>query len=1078
MALDGGTGNDNIAGTANDEIINGLGGNDTLDSSGGGIDTLYGGDGNDFLYVRTDYEAYGGAGNDTLFVYGDNPSVLDGGADYDILQFGSGFDITGATITGIEQLNAYGDGRLTTAQLGSFALISGYDTGYTSASLVLTAGGTATVNLSSTLTSYFQITGSSQADRLTFNASYVYKIYAYMGGGNDKVTGGSGDDSLRGEAGNDTLVGGLGNDSIDGGIGADSLSGGAGNDTLIATVGDTVLGGADDDLISVNSSGVASISGNAGNDTLRTESSYDLSSTLITGDIEHFQVGGQTSLTTTQLGLFGVVEGYNNTSTYATVKLTAGGTAAVTLADTLTQTFTVYGSGQADLLTFAGGHAGAISASLGDGNDSIQGSDGNDSLYGEFGADTLNGGAGNDVLDGGDSQDLLIGGNGDDYLVMRTGDSGQGGSGNDMLSVESNFASSLDGGTGTGDILRFASSYDISGATLTGIEQLNLNGADSMTASQLAMFTRVQGYADNYTTAGVYLTEGGTAAVNVMNFLTGGFWLYGSTGADLITISSSYNFAVTAFGYGGNDSLVGGSGNDNLNGGLGADTLMGGAGNDTLNGEADDAADQIFGGNGNDYIAARSHDIISGDAGTDFIDIFSNDVASVDGGTGQDTLRVGAGYDISQTVVTGIEQLNLYYGGRVTAAQLDGVGTVSGYDTPYTSASVSLSQGGTATVRLSSTLTSGFTLQGSSDNDILTFVTSATTAVNVNGAEGNDVITGGNGMDSIVGGLGDDTLDGGNGNDTLDGSIGNDSLTGGAGNDVLIGRTGSRLFGGNDDDLLSIQDNGVAIINGGSGNDTLRTESSYDLTGASIVGVEVLAVNSVYLTTAQLNQFGTVTGYSPGTTSAYLYLTAGGTATLNLSATLSYGVTIYGASDAETLTVNAGYAGRVTFNGGFGGDVITAGAGLDTLSGNGGNDMLSGLGGADALYGGAGKDTLVGGDGSDSLYGGGGQDVFAFTSNTQSSAGAPDQIFDFEGAGAAKGDIIDLSAIDADGGLGTQDSFIFGSTGLAGLSIVDDGAGNTLVRLNTNNDAAFEVVIKIVDGGVLFSAYTAADFIL
>ena len=54
MALNGDGTDNTIAGTLADEVINGLGGNDMLDSSGGGIDTLNGGDGNDLLYVRSD----------------------------------------------------------------------------------------------------------------------------------------------------------------------------------------------------------------------------------------------------------------------------------------------------------------------------------------------------------------------------------------------------------------------------------------------------------------------------------------------------------------------------------------------------------------------------------------------------------------------------------------------------------------------------------------------------------------------------------------------------------------------------------------------------------------------------------------------------------------------------------------------------------------------------------------------------------------------------------------------------------------------------------------------------------------
>ena len=120
---------------------------------------------------------------------------------------------------------------------------------------------------------------------------------------------------------------------------------------------------------------------------------------------------------------------------------------------------------------------------------------------------------------------------------------------------------------------------------------------------------------------------------------------------------------------------------------------------------------------------------------------------------------------------------------------------------------------------------------------------------------------------------------------------------------------------------------------------------------------------------------------------------------------------------------------------------------------------------------------MNGGTGIDVYYGGSGRDTFAFSTTSSSDPSTPDRINDFEAAGSGKGDLIDVSVIDADGGLGVNDSFVFGSAGLRGLSVVDSGT-DTLVRLNTDNDAAFESVILIVDGAVLASAYTAADFVL
>jgi Ca2+-binding RTX toxin-like protein len=72
-----------------------------------------------------------------------------------------------------------------------------------------------------------------------------------------------------------------------------------------------------------------------------------------------------------------------------------------------------------------------------------------------------------------------------------------------------------------------------------------------------------------------------------------------------------------------------------------------------------------------------------------------------------------------------------------------------------------------------------------------------TGAVDANGGDGNDTLTGTNGGDTLSGGEGSDRLSGLAGNDTLDGDGGNDSLYGNLGNDALNGSGGNdRLYGG------------------------------------------------------------------------------------------------------------------------------------------------------------------------------------------------------------------------------------------------------------------------------------------
>ena len=1076
MAVFNGNANpENFPGAITDDLINGNGGDDTIDGGSGGIDTLFGGDGNDVITVRTDDEAYGGIGDDLIAVQGDQPAVLDGGAGgADILRFDGGYDITGVTLTGFEQLNAYGNGLLTAAQLNSFALVSGYNTATTTAQLTLTQGGTAAVNLDASLSNYFYLTGSEDADILSFNTTYAGILYVYAGRGNDDVTAAAGNDSLRGDEGSDTLSGLDGTDSLDGGAGADQLFGGNDNDTLIGGTGDSLSGGAGDDLISINGDFPVTINGGANLDTLRLEGGYDLSrATLIS--IERLNLNGNVQLALTQLGSFALVSGYASNYTSATVTLTEGGTATVNLSATLTASFSLTGSAEADNITFAPAYVSQIYAYGGSGNDSITAASGADSLRGDTGDDTLNGMNGNDSMDGGTGFDNLFGGNNDDYLIIGIGDSAFGGSGNDLISVGGSFPALMDGGIGQ-DTLRIESSYDLTGATLLGIEQLNLNGNVSMTATQLDGFLRVSGYAANYTSASLTLTQGGVADINLQSTLSAGFSLQGSAQADSLTFDPAYVSAITLYAGSGDDSINAASGADSLRGDDGNDTLNGLNGNDSLDGG--NGIDSLYGGGNNDYLIARIQDGVYGGTGDDLISVQSDLPAVLDGGFGNDILRFESSYDISGATLVSIEQANLNGNVQMTAAQLNQFSLISGYGPGYTTATLSLTQGGTADVTLDSAMSVSFNLNGSTTGDTITFNPAGLQQINVSAGDGNDSIFAAAGNDSLRGEGGNDTLRGSNGNDSLDGGLGIDSLDGGAGNDYILIRAGDRAYGGNNDDLLSVTESLPAVLDGGTGQDTLRLESSYDITGATITGIEQLNLNGqVFLTATQLGSFGTVAGYSAAYTTAQVRLTAGGTAIVNLSGTLTVGFTLTGSSQNDDIKFNANYLGAISTYAGFGNDSITSGSGNDYLRGEQGNDTLSGLGGNDTMEGGAGGDLLIGGTGIDTLYGGTGRDTFQFATGSASPAATPDRIMDFEAAGVGQGDLIDLALIDADGAQGAQDSFVFGSLTLAGLSLIDSGT-DTLVRLNTDNDAAFEVTIIIQDGAVLAADYTASDFLL
>ncbi len=144
------------------------------------------------------------------------------------------------------------------------------------------------------------------------------------------------------------------------------------------------------------------------------------------------------------------------------------------------------------------------------------------------------------------------------------------------------------------------------------------------------------------------------------------------------------------------------------------------------------------------------------------------------------------------------------------------------------------------------------------------------------------------------------------------------------------------------------------------------------------------------------------------------------------------------------------------------------------LTGNSGNNLLEGKGGTDILNGGDGNDTLNGGAGRDVLIGGAGNDRFVFSnlSDSKPARDGMDLIKDF-----GKGDIIDLSGIDANSTASGNQSFKFiGSqefTKQAGeLNVVKED-GNTFVQGDSNGDGVADFQVALLGQPSL----TASSFV-
>ena len=351
----------------------------------------------------------------------------------------------------------------------------------------------------------------------------------------------------------------------------------------------------------------------------------------------------------------------------------------------------------------------------------------------------------------------------------------------------------------------------------------------------------------------------------------------------------------------------------------------------------------------------------------------------------------------------------------------------------------------------------------------------------------NDTITGSGGNDTINAGQGDDTLYGGSGADTLVGGADNDTLDGGAGNDTLDGKTGvdtasyatatsgvtasllisgaQNTVGAGIDTLLNIDN-----LTGSSFNDTL-TGDAHDnaLTGGP--GDDLLyggAGNDSLLGGAGNDTMDggdgndTIDGKTGVDTASYATATSGVTVSLLIS-----GAQNTVGAGADTL-LNIDNLTGSPFN-----DTLTGDSHDNALTGGPGTDVLIGNAGNDTLVGGAGNDTLTGGAGVDTLTGGTGADSFVFTALSDSLNAAPDLITDF-----ASGDHIDLSAIDANTGVGGDQAFHLGGGGGHSGDIVvtyDAGDNRTVLQLYVDNNASVDATIWLTGN---HAGIAAGDFVL
>ncbi|MEH2180240.1 beta strand repeat-containing protein [Nostoc sp.] len=602
--IDGKSGNDLLRGGAGNNTLNGGAGNDTLNVDYLlGDNLLFGGDGNDFLFASGyQYNSgplytynllllgnntlNGGAGNDTLSARGSKgDNLLFGGNGNDFLDI-SGYESgdvgeyyytsTNSVASGNNTLNGgAGDDTLGASGSRGDNLLSGGDGN-----------------------DFLNISGNQNRGGGYYNDD--------SSSGNNTLNGGAGDDTLdaSGSTGDNLLFGGDGDDSFylrfaskdyipsNSDLVTQTVDGGKGDDELSVNFGDPTRGitttfNATTNIISItagrysvsyknierlNISGTEfddNIVGNDSNDTLST--GYGGKDTidggkgddLLSVDYTYYSAtGGITTTFNASTNVGSITTGTNSVS-YKNI-----------------ERLNILGSQYDDNIV---GNDGDDTLSTGSGgNDTIDGGKGDDVLSGyyrfasrgittTFNASTntglitagtdgvsyknierlnISGSQYDDFIIGNDGNDTLSGSN-DDYNGGPSGnDTIDGGKGDDLYSVNLNFATggittTYNANTNIGSI-----TAGTDGVSYKNIERLNISGTE---------------YDDNIV--------GSNGNDTLYGYYYGNDTIIGGAGNDSLS-AGVYSANNLLSGDDGNDILTGGPGNDSLYGGTGTDTFV------------------------------------------------------------------------------------------------------------------------------------------------------------------------------------------------------------------------------------------------------------------------------------------------------------------------------------------------------------------------------------------------------------------------------------------------------------------------------------------------------------------------
>ena len=517
-------------------------------------------------------------------------------------------------------------------------------------------------------------------------------------GGNDVIYGADGNDYLRGESGGDNLYGDAGHDELFGDTENDKLEGGVGNDKLWGGKGNDVLYGGAGNDTLEGGEGADAHHGGPGSDT----AAYHMSDAAV-----------MINLANAYAGLPGAAMGGHAEDD--TFEFEPDNPDTPDADESVFESIeNLSGSMYDDMLT---GSAGSNRLSGGDGDDTLSGGDGDDRLSGGAGADMLMGGNGDDVLTGGEGADVLEGGE-------HAADGDTASYAGSTAGVRIDLAHE----TRDGERMPLFEGGDAEGDSNPEMDIENLTGSDHTDLLEGDEFDNV---------------------------------LKGGKGDDWDNLQTS-DKEGGLYGYGGEDTLVGGEGNDVLSGGTerddlwgfeGNDILLGGDGNDQWLVEAGGSVPMVLadsynappapgpGGQRGGLFGGTGDDTLDGGLGSDHLD----------GGSGNDTASyasIGSAAQ-NQSVVYATLGVEITVGGSgVTGFDYDHDGDGDDEDsTDPIIADVQVMNDGAVDVTTYDTLRSIENLTGGGNNDVL----GGNRFANVlNGGDGDDMLTGGGGADTFV----------------------------------------------------------------------------------------------------------------------------------------------------------------------------------------------------------------------------------------------------------------------------------------------------------------------------------------